>query len=287
MRPGACPGSSDDLEAGDVVALGHRVGDRDRPPVPHVEQEGEDRLGVRPELRVIEVVAAAVTFGVGAIVGVAQHRHVEEGRHPAMVGMAVAEQDARDPAERGAGGRDGVGHRLDAGVEEHDPVAVAHEVDVHLLGREAAAHDPDAVGHGLGLGGQAAPDARAQVERLGHPLLGGRALRRQRAELARELGAVHVGVDGADPPVADADEVDALEVDPRTVGLEAHEAARPGEGRTGAPAHRHAVALGHGVEHLEAPVGERVEELGEEARPSRRARSDPRTPWRCARASAA
>ena len=257
-------GQQDDLEARDVVALGHRVGDRDRAPVPHVEQEGEDRSGVRPELRVIEVVAAAVTFGVGAVVGVAQHRHVEEGRHPAMVGMAVAQQHARDPAQRGAGGGDRVGHRLDAGVEEHDPVAVAHEVDVHHLGREAAAHDPDAVGHRLGTGGHAALDARGQVEGLGHALLGGRALRRQGAELARELGAVHIGVDRADPPVADADEVDALEVDPRAVGLEAHEAAGSGEGRAGAPAHRHPIALGDGLEHREAPVGEGVEELGEE-----------------------
>ena len=87
-------------------------------------------------------------------------------RDAAVVGVPVAEEHAGDAAQGGAGGRHGAGHRLDARVEQHHAVAVAHEVDVHRLAREAAAHDPDAVGHRLGAGRHAGLEARGHVEGL-------------------------------------------------------------------------------------------------------------------------
>jgi hypothetical protein len=263
-EPGGVAWQRDDLEPGDLVALVDGAGDGDRPAVPHPQQVREDGLGVGLELFEVEVAHAAVALGVLAVVGMAQDRHVEVGRDAAVVGMPVAEQDPRDAAQRRAGGGDGARHRLDPRVVEHHAVAVAYEVDVHRLAGEAAAHDPYAVGDGLGAGGDAPLDARGQVEGLGHARLGRGAQRGQRAELARELGAVHVGVDRRDAPVAHAHEVDALDVDPSAVGLEAQEAARPGEGGVGAPADRRPVVLGHDVEDVEAPVREGVEELGEE-----------------------
>ena len=81
--------------------------------------------------------------------------------------MAVAEHDPREPAElRGAPG-DRRRHVADARVEEQDAVAVTDEVHVHGLEREAAPHDPDALGDRLWLGRheprEAGPDSHTAV----------------------------------------------------------------------------------------------------------------------------
>src|SRR3712207_8880267 len=54
----------------------------------------------------------------------------------------------------------------------HDALPISHEVDVHELLREAAAQQPDAVGHLLEVARALGRHARLDVERLRHPLLG-------------------------------------------------------------------------------------------------------------------
>ncbi len=68
--------------------------------------------------------------------------------------------------------------------------------------------------------------ARLQVQRRGHAPLGERALRRQRAELAGDLGAVDVGLVVDQQAVLDRDHVAALDVDRGAVRLHALEARR-------------------------------------------------------------
>ena len=128
------------------------------PPSQLGSSRGSSSLPIGFEPVEVEVVRAAVALGVGLLRRVAEHRHAERGRDAAVVGVAVAEHDARDPAELRARDARRVRHRLHAGVEQHHAVAVVDEVDVHRLAREAAAHEPDAVGDLLG-------PARAELRR--------------------------------------------------------------------------------------------------------------------------
>ncbi len=157
-----------------------------------------------------------------------------------------------------------VRHRLHAGVEQHHAVAVADEVDVHRLAREAAAQEPDAVGDLIG-------PARAELRRglrlgvegaLHRQLLLG-PVRRHQAELAGDGHRVGVRVVLDDQAVADDQDVRALEVEPRAVGLDALE-RRARERAARLPAVGGAVVLHGLLDDREDEVGERPEEPGEE-----------------------
>jgi hypothetical protein len=104
--------------------------------------------------------APAVALGVGDLVRVAVGRYLEPGGDAAVVRMAVAEHDPREPAELGGTAGDRGRHVADARVEEQDAVAVTHEVHVHGLEREATPHDPDAFGDLLRLGRREPREAR-------------------------------------------------------------------------------------------------------------------------------
>ena len=99
----------------------------------------------------VEVVRAAVALGVGLVVGVDVDRDAEARRGAAVVGVGVAEHDAREPAELGAGEAIELVIALMPASNSEHAVAVADEVDVHRLQREAAAQQPDAVGDRLEL----------------------------------------------------------------------------------------------------------------------------------------
>ena len=169
----------------------------------------------------------------------------------------------RPPSEAAAADEAG-GHRLDAGLEHRDPAAlVLDQVDVHRLQREAAAHDPDALGDALGVAAdRTALELGLAVERARHALLGGRAERGQQPDLAREGHAVRVGVLHDDLAVAQREEVEAVEVEPRVGRLDALERARARERAAGRPADRDLVALGDQLLDLEAQVRGAAEELG-------------------------
>ena len=85
------------------------------------------------------------------------------GRDAAVVGVAVAEHDPRDPAELRGGARDRAGHRCTPASNSSTPPPGSDQVHVHGLARQPAADDPDAVGDRLGPGGDQAREARADA----------------------------------------------------------------------------------------------------------------------------
>src|SRR3954471_5858215 len=154
-QAGRVPGEVDHLEAGDRVALRELAVDSHRPAVPRVEDVRVERaqwaVAVPPrQLRVVEVRVAGLALGVHDLLLVAPDGRPGAARRAAVVGMRVAEHDApdaaHDPADVGHVAR----HLPDPGVEDGHPAAgLLDEVDVHDRVREAAAHDPHAVGRAL------------------------------------------------------------------------------------------------------------------------------------------
>jgi hypothetical protein len=132
---------------------------------------------------------------------------------------------------------------------------VLDQIDVHRPQREATAHDPDPFGDPLGREA-VDPGAQpgAQVGQLGQPLLGGRAGRRQEAQLRGDAGRVEVGVVVGDQVLLDRHHVTALDVDSGAVGGEALEEPGAGERPARPPAHRGAVPGGGDVDDLEREV---------------------------------
>ncbi len=182
-------------------------------------------------------------------------------RRAPVVGVGVSEHDAPDPAEPRRRRPDRGCHRRDPRVEHRHPAVVLDQVDVHHLGREAAADEPDAVGDPLGLGAvDPAAELRARVGELGQARLAGRARRRQEPELPGDVAAVEIGVVVLDQPVADGQHVAALDLDPRPVRLEALE--RPGPANVPRACQRTAVRCARGgrIQDLEREIGERREQ---------------------------
>ena len=194
----------------------------------------------------------------------AEDRHAQPGRGAAVVGVRVAEHDPVEAAERAGRGRQAGDHRLDPGLEHrHAALRILDQVDVHRLHREAAAHEPDALGDPLRIAAQRAPlELRLAVEGARHALLGGRARRRQHADLARERGAVGVGVLAHDLAVAQVEDVEPNEVEPREGRLDALERRRACERALARPVDGDLIAVGDDVLDLEAEVGHGAEELG-------------------------
>ena len=169
----------------------------------------------------------------------------------------------RPPSEQAAADRPATIALIPASNIVTPPLRVLDQVDVHRLQREAAADEPDALGDALGVVAQRAPlELRLAVEGARHALLGGRARRRQHPDLAREGGAVGVGVLAHDLAVAQVEEVEPGEVEPREGRLDALERRRAGERALARPVHGDLVAVGDDVLHLEAQVGHGAEELG-------------------------
>ena len=155
----------DDLEAGEPVTFANGPVDVHRTAVPDVavreavEQAHVERQVLHPPvvpparaLRLLDGVRMAEDVGVCA----------QSGRGAAVIGVAVAEDHARDPAVRDRGGHDRRGHALLARVEDEHAAAllVAEEIDVHRA-RQPPAHEPHAVGDLLGRSGGQGAQARA------------------------------------------------------------------------------------------------------------------------------
>src|SRR5437763_3154253 len=206
--------------------------------------------------------SAAVALDVGPVGFVAAHRRAQPGRAAAMVGVGVAQYDARDRAERRGGRRDRRAHLLRAGVEHGHAVRSLEQVGVDEARGRAARDPPHAVCDPLRVRGDPAAQAGARVHEAVHPLLGRRSGRREQADLAREVRIVDEGVEGHELAVARGDEGDALDVDPRARGLD----AVPGlaaERAAGAPAHGGLLAVHVEIRDLEVEVGEGRERLAE------------------------
>uniref|UniRef100_A0A6J5Z5S3 Unannotated protein n=1 Tax=freshwater metagenome TaxID=449393 RepID=A0A6J5Z5S3_9ZZZZ len=160
----------DHLEAGNLVALLKRAADLHRPAVPSGQQLRHQLAAERVQQFELEVVLAAVTFGVGNLGRVAEDWRTQGRRRAAVVGVAVPQNHAGNPAELCAGDRKRVGHRTDAGVKQQHAFSVAHEVGVHCLAGEASANDPDSLCDRLGSARcKSAHQLRAGVEGALHP----------------------------------------------------------------------------------------------------------------------
>ena len=231
---------------------------------------------VRVELVEVEVVHAAVALGVGALVGVARRpARRAPGAAPRWSAWAWPSTTRVMPAQLRAGGGERVRHRLDAGVEREHAVAVAHEVDVHRLAREAAAHDPDAVGDRLRLAAAAgARAACAALKARRHPRARPASPRGgSSAELARDASCRRRRRRCRRP----ARRATVTTSQPSSVERRAGRPRGPGSGRPGEraghpPAHGAAVVLGGRLEAPRTRVRDRGEQLAEALRARRRAR---------------
>ena len=87
----------------------------------------------------------------------AEDRHLQPRRRAAVVGVAVAEHDPLDAAERGGGGGRPATIALIPASNIVTRRPRPRSVDVHRLQREAAADEPDAVGDALGVVADRAP----------------------------------------------------------------------------------------------------------------------------------
>src|SRR5205807_6297737 len=95
-------GDRDDAKARDLIALCDGARDLHGPTVPEEAVQDQVHLPVRegePAQTLRPVAKAPAAFGVLDLVGVAEHGHAERGCDAAVVGVAVAEHDAADPAE--------------------------------------------------------------------------------------------------------------------------------------------------------------------------------------------
>ena len=104
------------------------------------------------------------------------------------------------------------------------------------------------------------------VERGGHRPLDRRAGRGQGAELASEVGGVHVGVVALNAAVADGEHVASLDLDSGAVGVEPFEAGRAVEGADRAPADDRLVPLGDDLDDLQLEVREGAKRSPNQAR---------------------
>ena len=176
-------------------------------------------------------------------------------------------------------------HRARAGVEHRHAALVLDQV--HVAAARLALHDPHALGDQLRArrARERAGQPRLGVERAGHPLFGGRVLRRQHADLARERHRVGERVVALDQPVAHGQQVDSFELD---AARRSARCRRREPGPANVPRSRHCTAQ-------RSPCGGRlqttsmlrsgtaVDQLAEERAHALRRRSCRRCPRTCSR----
>lgn len=138
--------------SGDLLAVRDGASDLDRAAVPREAMQQAmhepDRLGEEAERRV-PILPAAATGRLGDGIGVTADGSAEAGRRPAVVGVAVAEDDLAQATELVGCGSDLASHQLGSGIEERH-ATIGRTQEEHVAVARTALQSPEVVGDRLG-----------------------------------------------------------------------------------------------------------------------------------------